>query len=205
MKKSSLGELIADAVTHGVGVLLSILGLVLLMVKTNSTIGYVSGAVYGFSLIFLYLSSTLFHSFPEYFKRTRAVFQRFDHSAIFILIVGTYTPIISHTLDFIPALVYLSIMWALTIVGIVFKAIWISKFKMIHLSIYLLMGWSVVFIWKDILPVIEVWLWPLLLGCLSYTIGVAFYLSKFKYHHFIWHLFVMMGSFLHYLVIYYII
>jgi len=205
MKRYTLGELIADAVTHGVGVLLSILGLVLLLIKANTTLGYVSSAIYGFCLIFLYLSSTLFHSFPVFFKRTRAVFQRFDHSGIFLLIVGTYTPIIVHTLDLVPAIIYLIVMWLLTIIGIVFKSIWIKKFHYVHLSIYLLMGWSVVFVWQDIYPKIIDDVVLLLLGGLAYTIGVIFYLGKYKYHHFIWHLFVMAGSFFHYLVIYRII
>ncbi|MDA3932449.1 MAG: hemolysin III family protein [Tenericutes bacterium] len=205
MKNSSLGELIADAVTHGIGVLASIVGLILIIMKANTLVGYVSGIIYGFCLIFLYLSSTLFHSFPETFKRTRAVFQRFDHSGIFLLIVGTYTPIILSTLPLKFALIYLIIMWSLTFTGIVFKAIWIKKFQYIHLAIYLLMGWSVVFVWKDVYPFIQTELWPLVLGGLAYTFGVVFYLAKFKYHHFIWHLFVMMGSFLHFIVIYNII
>ncbi|QWB99547.1 hemolysin III family protein [Mycoplasmatota bacterium] len=205
MKKTSLGELIADAVTHGIGVLASMIGLVLIMIKADNTLAYVSGSIYGFCLIFLYLSSTLFHSFPEYFKRTRAVFQRFDHSGIFLLIVGTYTPIILHTLPIKFALIYLAIMWSLTFTGIVFKAIWIKKYKYIHLAIYLLMGWSVIFVWKDVYPFIQSQLWPLVLGGLAYTIGVVFYLSKFKYHHFVWHLFVMAGSVFHFIVIYHII
>ena len=205
MKKSSLGELIADAVTHGVGALLAILGLVLLIIKADTTLGYVSGIIYGVCLIILYLSSTLFHSFPDFFKRTRAVFQRFDHSAIFLLIVGTYTPIILHTLELTYALIFLGIMWSLTVVGIVFKSIWIKKFQYVHLAIYLLMGWSVVFVWNDVYPYIQANLWLLIFGGLAYTVGVIFYLSKFKYHHFIWHIFVMTGSLLHYLVIYQLI
>lgn len=205
MKKSSLGELLADSITHGLGALLSILGLILLIIKADTTMGYISGIIYGFCLFFLYLSSTLFHSFPDFFKRTRAVFQRFDHSAIFLLIVGTYTPIILHTLELSFALIYLSIMWTLTITGIVFKAIWIKKYQYVHLAIYLLMGWSVVFVWNDVYPLIKPQLWFLVFGGLSYTLGVVFYLAKFKYHHFIWHLFVMIGSLLHYLVIYQII
>jgi hemolysin III len=202
MKKYSLGELIADAVTHGVGVLLSMTGLILIVIKADSLIGYLSGIVYGFCLIFLYLSSTLFHSFPEHFKRTRAVFQRFDHSAIFLLIVGTYTPIILYALERKSAIVYLSIMWGLTVIGIVFKAIWIKRFKYVHLAIYILMGWSVVFVWNDVYVAVQNYLWLLAIGGVSYTVGVAFYLARFKYHHFVWHLFVMAGSFLHFLVIY---
>lgn len=202
MKHSTLGELIADAVTHGIGALLSITGLILIIIKADSTIAYLSGIIYGLSLTFLYTASTLFHAFPESFKRTRAVFQRLDHSGIFLLIAGTYTPIIFYTLSLNGAIIYLSFMWVLAITGIVFKAIWIKKFQGVHLAIYLLMGWSVVLVWSHVYPLIQADFWLIFAGGLAYTMGVVFYLARFKYNHFIWHLFVMLGSFLHFLVIY---
>lgn len=205
MRKYSVGELIADSVTHGIGAVFSIVGLILILIKANTFIGYLSGAIYGFCLIFLYISSTLFHSFPENFKKTRAVFQRLDHSGVFLLIVGTYTPIIIYALSFEKAIIYLSAMWLLTAVGIVFKSIWIRRFKKLHLLIYLLMGWSVVFYWQDVYSFIKDYTLLLVLGGLAYTVGVVFYLAKFKYNHFIWHLFVIAGSVFHFLVIYQII
>ncbi|MCF7923656.1 MAG: hemolysin III family protein [Candidatus Izimaplasma sp.] len=205
MRKTSLGELIADSITHGIGAILSIIGLVLIILKADTAKGYISGIVYGVCLIFLYVSSTLFHSFPENFKRTRAVFQRLDHSGVFLLIVGTYTPLIIYALSFNKAIIYLSAMWLLTVVGIVFKSIWINRFKSVHLFIYLLMGWSVVFYWQDVYGFIEEYISLLILGGLAYTIGVIFYLARFKYNHFIWHLFVIAGSVFHFLVIYQII
>jgi len=205
MKKYTTGELIADAVSHGVGVLFSITGLIVIILKANTFIGYFSGIIYGVCLVFLYLSSTLFHSFPMSFTRTRAVFQRFDHSAIFLLIVGTYTPLILYALPLKKAIIFLSLMWLLTIVGIVFKAIWIKRFKAIHLIIYILMGWSVVFVWDDILLFVDQGLWLLVAGGLAYTLGVVFYLWRFRYHHFIWHLFVLAGSAFHFFLVYQII
>ncbi|HKL47130.1 MAG TPA: hemolysin III family protein [Candidatus Izemoplasmatales bacterium] len=205
MKQSTLGELIADTVTHGIGALLSVIGLILIIIKANTFTGYLAGIIYGICLIFLYVSSTLFHAFPENFRRTRAVFQRLDHSGVFLLIVGTYTPIILMTLPLVSAIIFLSIMWALAITGIVFKSIWIKRFKGIHLAIYLIMGWSVVIVWRDIYPLIETDFWLIFSGGLAYTLGVVFYLAPFKYNHFIWHLFVMAGSFLHYLFIYQIL
>ena len=205
MKKYSLGELIADSVTHGIGALLSIAGLILIIIKANTFQGYFSGIIYGVCLVFLYTSSTLFHSFPKNFKRTRAVFQRLDHSGVFLLIVGTYTPIIIYTLNFEKAIYYLVAMWLLTIIGIVFKSIWVEKYQRIHLFIYLLMGWSVVFYWQDVYDFIKVYSFLIISGGLSYTVGVIFYLAKFRYNHFIWHLFVIAGSIFHFLVIYQII
>jgi len=205
MKKYSLGELIADAVSHGVGVILSLTGLILIIIRAQSSIGLISGVVYGFCLVFLYTSSTLFHSFPRSFKRTRSVFQRLDHSGVFLLIVGTYTPIIVFALDQPFSIIYLSLLWLLTIVGIVFKSIWIKKYKGIHLAIYLLMGWSVVFVWNDVFPMIQPMIDLIVTGGLLYTVGVVFYLWPFKYHHFVWHLFVMAGSIAHFFVIYQIV
>ncbi|MFW5889127.1 MAG: PAQR family membrane homeostasis protein TrhA [Bacillota bacterium] len=205
MKKYSLGELLADAITHGIGALLSVLGLILLILKATTFQGYLSGTIYGVCLLFLYVSSTLFHSFPEKFTRTRAVFQRLDHSGVFLLIVGTYTPIIIYALNFEKAIYYLLAMWLLTVVGIVFKSIWINKFKKMHLFIYLLMGWSVVFYWQEVYVFIKGYMVLIVLGGLAYTIGVIFYVVKFKYNHFIWHLFVIAGSVFHFIAIYQII
>jgi hemolysin III len=204
-KQSSLGELIADTVTHGIGALLSIIGLILIIIKADTWLAYLSGIIYGFCLVFLYVSSTLFHAFPHTFTRTRGVFQRLDHSGVFLLIVGTYTPIIMMTLPLTGALIYMGFMWALAITGIVFKSIWIKRYKGIHLAIYLIMGWSVIFVWSYIYPLIETDFWLLFSGGMAYTLGVVFYLAPFKYNHFIWHLFVMTGSLLHFLVIYKII
>ena len=92
MKKTTLGELIANAISHGLGALFAIVGLVLLIIKSNTTTEVLSSIAFGTSMIVLYLSSTLFHSFPERMKRVYSVFQRLDHSSIFILISGTYTP-----------------------------------------------------------------------------------------------------------------
>ena len=200
MKKTSLGELIANAVSHGVGVLLAISGLVILLVNANSGLEVLSSLVFGISMILLYTSSTLFHSFPEKMKRVFAVFQRLDHSSIFLLISGTYTPFLILVVNNTRGYVLLGILWVITIIGIVFKSIWIDKFKIIHLIIYLLMGWSVVFVFRDFMANI-VHFDFVLIGGLSYTIGVAFYIARFKYAHFIWHIFVLLGSFMHFLAI----
>lgn len=201
MKKTSLGELIANAVSHGVGVLLAVAMMVLLLIRASGTREILSVLAFGIAMIVLYLSSTLFHSFPEKMRRVYTVFQRFDHSAIFILITGTYTPFMVLLANNTKGYILLAVLWGITIIGIVFKSIWISKFQLVHLSLYVLMGWSVMLIWNDIYPLPGNTIWFLLFGGISYTAGVGFYVSRFKYAHFVWHLFVLGGSILHFFAV----
>lgn len=200
MKKTSLGELIANAVSHGIGFLLSIAGLIILIVKAEGTREVLSVIIFGVSMMLLYISSTLFHSFPDKMKRVLAVFQRLDHSSIFLLIAGTYTPFLILVVNNTKGYVLLGFLWVITIVGIVFKSIWISKFKFVHLAIYLLMGWSVIFVYDDFIQNIGNYYF-VVIGGISYTLGVAFYVSKFKYSHFVWHIFVLAGTFFHFLAV----
>ncbi|MGD9761860.1 MAG: hemolysin III family protein [Candidatus Izemoplasmatales bacterium] len=200
MKRTSLGELIANAISHGIGLVLSIIGLVFLLVKARGSAEILSSLVFGISLILLYTSSTLFHSFPEKMKRVFTVFQRLDHSSIFLLISGTYTPFLVLVINNVKGYILLGFLWVITIVGIVFKSIWIQKFKFIHLAIYLMMGWSLVFVYQNFIANIGDFYF-VLAGGLAYTFGIAFYVSKFKYSHFIWHLFVLMGSIFHWLAV----
>ncbi len=205
MKKTTLGELIANAVSHGVGFLLAITALVLLLVRSNGVNEVLSSVAFGVALMMLYISSTLFHSFPDKMTKVLAVFQRLDHSGIFLLITGTYTPFLVLVVDNTKGYILLGVLWALTIVGIVFKSIWIKKFQYVHLAIYLLMGWSVLLIYNDIsVGLNDVFIY-VLLGGICYTVGVAFYVAKFKYAHFIWHLFVLGGSFFHFIGVFMIL
>lgn len=201
MKKTSLGELIANAVSHGVGVLFAITFLVLLLVRAQGTLEVLSSIAFGVAMIILYLSSTLFHSFPEKMKRVYAVFQRLDHSSIFLLITGTYTPFLVLVANNTKGYILLGVLWLITIVGIVFKSIWIKKFHYVHLALYVIMGWSIVFVWSDVSPNLGESFIYILLGGISYTLGVIFYVSRFKYAHFVWHIFVLGGSVLHFIAI----
>lgn len=205
MKKTSLGELIANAVSHGVGFLLSVTALILLLVRSDGTPEIISSLVFGISLMLLYISSTLFHSFPEKMKRVFTVFQRLDHSSIFLLIAGTYTPFLILVVNNTKGYILLAVLWVITIVGIVFKSIWIDKFKFIHLIIYLFMGWSVLFVFHDFVNNSGDAFLFVLLGGISYTAGVAFYIARFKYSHFIWHLFVLGGTVMHFIAVYIIL
>ncbi|MCK4552094.1 MAG: hemolysin III family protein [Tenericutes bacterium] len=204
MKKTSLGEMIANAISHGIGLLLAIAGLVILLVKAGGTAEVISCVVFGLSMIMLYTSSTFFHAFPEKMKRVYTVFQRLDHSSIFLLIAGTYTPFLILIINNLRGYILLGFLWIITIVGIVFKSIWIDKFKLIHLIIYVLMGWSAIFVYNDFIQDINNYIY-ILIGGISYTAGIAFYISRFKYSHFVWHIFVLAGTFFHFLAIYQII
>ncbi len=201
-RKTSLGELIANAVSHGVGVILAIIGLVLLVIKADTTIELIASIAFGASMIILYLSSTLLHSFPDKMKTVQDVFRRFDHSSIFILIAGTYTPFLILLVGTKEAYILLVILWVITIIGIVFKSIWIDKYMGVSLTIYLLMGWSFILVAKDVYATLGSGIILLAAGGLLYTIGVIFFVSKFKYSHFIWHIFVLGGTILHFICVY---
>ena len=205
IKQYTMGEEVFNSVTHGVGALLSVIGgsvLVTLAAVYGDTRAVVACTIYGISLVLLYTMSTLYHAFP--FPTVKKIFRIFDHSTVFILIAGTYTPFTLMALGGNPkGLVIFFINWAVAIIGIVLNSFSVNKFAKLSLVLYLVMGWSVIFVLKDIvasLPFAGMML--LILGGLSYTGGVAFYLAKKKkYTHSVWHLFVLLGSILHYFCI----
>ncbi len=206
MKKERLGELIANTISHGVGVILGISALVLLTIHAHETREYIGSIVFGVSLILLYTASTLYHAFPHSMKRVMAVFKRMDHSAIYLLIAGTYTPFILVLTPTTKGYVLLLILWITAVIGITMKSIWVNRYMPVHLIIYVLMGWSVLTIWPDVRAFIPAQSFPfLLLGGISYTAGVIFYISRFLYAHFVWHIFVLMGSLFHIVSVYYIL
>lgn len=202
LRETTLGELIANAVSHGIGFLLAIAGLVLLIIKADTFIEVMSSIAFGVSMIVLYLSSTLLHSFPDNMKTVQGVFRRFDHSSIFILIAGTYTPFLVLLVGTKEAYILLIALWAITIIGIIFKSIWIEKYMGVSLIIYLLMGWSFIIVSKDVYLSLGNEIIFLVIGGLSYTVGVIFFISRFKYSHFIWHLFVLGGTIFHFICVY---
>ena len=134
-KESTLGEEIFNAITHGVGAILSIVALVLLLIKAESLKETIVVTIFSLSSLMLYLMSTLFHSFPK--GTTKNVFQRFDHLAIYLMIAGTYTPFSLLLLKPSTAYPLLAFQWVLAIVGIILKAIWVKKFKHVHIIIFL--------------------------------------------------------------------
>jgi hemolysin III len=195
---------IASAVTHGLGAVLSAAGLgvlVALVAMSRDPWRIVSCAVYGTCLLLLYLSSTLYHAFPG--PRAKRVFQVIDHSSIYLLIAGTYTPFLLVNLRGGWGWALFIVIWGLTAAGIVFQVFFAGRMRLLHTLIYLAMGWLVVAVAKPLLGrVPPAGLALLLAGGLAYSIGVIFYLvRRLPYHHALWHLFVLAGSVLHYLAV----
>ncbi len=198
----SIGEEIANAVTHGIGALLAIFGLIacILLSAINGSLCLLSAVLYGISLVMLYCMSTLYHAVTN--PRAKSVLRVFDHCSIFLLIAGTYSPFTLVTLRGTLGTALFVAIWAVTVFGIVLNAVDLKKFAKLSVALYILMGWAVVVAIKPLymaLPAAGFYL--LVGGGLLYTFGIIFYACKWKYAHFIWHLFVLGGSTLHFLSI----
>ncbi len=196
-KIQSLGEEIANSVSHGVGAGLSIAATVVLIIRacfTSDALGIVGAALYGASLIILYCASTLYHSLTN--PTAKGVFRIFDHCSIFILILGTYIPICFTALRGAMGWTLFGINAGCTVLGVVFNSIDLEKWSKLSLVLYLFMGWSFVMAIKPVMYAFELkQLVFLIIGGLCYTVGIIFYkLSNIKYFHYIWHLFVLAGS-----------
>jgi hemolysin III len=197
----SIGEEIANGITHGIGAALAVAGLVILVVFAalyGDVWRVVSFSIYGATLVILYLISTLYHSFTN--PRVKRLFQVFDHCSIYLLIAGTYTPLTLTELRGPWGWTLFGLIWGLAITGIVLKVAFIGRFKAFSIALYIAMGWLVVIALKPLFTLVDhgmiVWL---VAGGLSYTLGVIFYAAKkMPYHHPIWHLFVLGGSISHY-------
>lgn len=197
----SKGEEIANAITHGIGGLLSIAALVILIVSSSlqgTTWHIVSFTLYGVTMLILYTSSTLVHSFPE--GKAKNVFEIMDHSSIYFFIAGSYTPFLFIAVQGWLGWTLFGIVWGLAIAGTIFKAFFVKKFLFTSTILYIVMGWMIVFAWNPIteaLPKEAVIL--LISGGLFYTLGCVFYAWRwFKFHHAVWHLFVLAGSVCHF-------
>lgn len=194
----------ANRLSHGLGLLLGGLGLVLLLHKgwDQGPRVLLSYGVYGASLVLLYLASTLYHSMTS--ERARRRCKLFDHCAIYLLIAGTYTPFLLVALDTPLAQGLMVVIWGLALAGVVFKLIFINRFKKVSLFTYLMLGWlSLVVIYQLYLHLDGTGLLLLGLGGLIYSLGVIFYVAKrIPYNHAIWHLFVLGGSLCHFMAIY---
>jgi hemolysin III len=205
-RELTLGEEIFNSITHGIGVILSIAALVILVVfavKHGDAWHIVSFTIFGVSLIILYTSSTLYHSFTGI--KVKNVFARLDHASIFFLIAGTYTPILLTTLRGVLGWILFGIIWGTAITGVVIRSIYLHRFRKLMVTIYLVMGWMFVFALKSVithLPAVSLWL--LFTGGLTYSLGVVFYAWRnLPFGHGIWHLFVLGGSILHFFAILY--
>ncbi len=198
----TLAEEIFNSITHGIGACLSIAALVILVVFASvrgDVWRIVSFSIYGFTLFFLYLSSTLYHSISH--EGAKRVLRKIDHISIFLLIAGSYTPITLVFMRGVWGWTLFGIIWFLAIAGITLNIFSVEKMKHLSIFLYIGMGWLVVVAVKPMLTMVPtgflVWL---LIGGLFYTSGVVFYLWKrLPFNHGIWHLFVLGGSVAHYL------
>lgn len=201
VNRYTLAEELFNSITHGVGAFLSIAALVVI-VSFASISGdvwrIVSFSIYGFTLFFLYLSSTLYHS--VFHEKAKRVLRVFDHCSIFLLIAGSYTPITLVSMRGTWGWIIFAIVWFIAISGIIIKIISLEKMKYISIALYILMGWMLIIAVKPMLERIPVGLIVnLLIGGLIYTVGVFFYAcKKIPFNHGIWHLFVLGGSLTHY-------
>lgn len=199
----SVAEAVANAITHGFGLMLSISALVILLVCSalhNNVLKIVSSAFYGSSLIAMYGASTLYHSVP--IPKIKYYLRILDHSAIYLLIAGTYTPFTLVTLHGAWGWTLFSIVWSLALFGILFKLRFTHRFELVSTIIYLVMGWLAVVAAKPVwhaLPAPALTL--IALGGLAYTGGVAFYLWERPFSHTIWHIFVLAASACHFFAI----
>ncbi|EPH94649.1 MULTISPECIES: PAQR family membrane homeostasis protein TrhA [unclassified Enterococcus] len=201
---------VCNAVTHGIGAGLSIAGLVILLIKgvqLDSPLHIVSYAIYGSMMILLFLTSTLFHSLI--FTKAKKVFQVFDHSSIFLLIAGSYTPFCLLSVKGWLGWTLFALIWLFAIAGIVYKSLTLhkkEKVSKISTLIYIIMGWlcliAAVPLYHSLGPV---GVSLLVLGGVSYTVGAFFYsLNSIRFMHVVWHLFVMLGAgFMYFSVLFY--
>ena len=192
---------IANSVTHGIGTLMAIAGLVLLVVFAaiyGNVWHIVSFSIYGTTLVLLYLSSTLYHSAQE--PRRKYIFRIIDHSAIYLLIAGTYTPFILVTLQGTRGWVMFGIIWFMALAGILYKVFFINRHVIISTLFYLVMGWMILFSIGELFRKLPENGFILLgAGGLAYTLGMLFYAGRERLlMHAVWHLFVLGGSICHF-------
>ena len=200
----SLGEELVSSISHGIGALLGIAALVLSVVFSKNPITIVSSAIYGITLIILYLISCLYHSFSPRIK-AKKVFRVLDHDSIYLLIFGTYMPYLLVSIGGSKGWTLWGILLGLSILGIVFNSINLEKFKNVSLISYILMGWIIIFSFNDVYDSIGFYgTLYLILGGVFYTIGALFYRlgKKIKYMHSIFHLLVLAGSIFHFFSIF---
>ena len=203
MKAYSTAEEWLNTITHGIGFIAAIVGLCFLLYRAEDTLTTAAGAIYGATLILMFLSSTLYHAISH--QKAKGWLKLFDHSAIYLLIAGTYTPLLLVSIGGVLGVTMTAIIWCLAIGGVTFKLIAQHKYPKVSVMTYLLMGWIAIgVIYPLYIALPSAGLWLLVAGGLCFTLGVCFYVSKkVKYTHAIWHVFVLGGCSCHYFSIYY--
>lgn len=200
-----LNRELANAITHGLGTLFFIVAIPVLLAysATHASFSFtISAAIFGFSLLLVYMSSTLYHGIQH--QKTKRIMRIFDHMSIFLLIGGSYTPLVQHYLDKDTSTLFLSILWSIIGLGCIFKIFFTGRYEKLSTAAYLGLGWMAVFIIRPIMEQMPAHVFYLLLASgFCYTVGVIFYTNKkIPYHHAVWHLFVLGGSVTHYLAVF---
>jgi hemolysin III len=200
----TLGEEVANSITHGIGVGGSIVGLtvlVFLAILRNSPWHLAGFTIYGITLILLYLGSTLYHSIQH--RRAKVIFQKLDHAAIYLLIAGTYTPFMLVKLRDAWGWSLLVIIWGIAVLGVAYKLLYIDRYERLSTLGYVLMGWICLAAGKELLTTIPPDILVLLaIGGVLYTLGITFLVwQRIPYNHTIWHVFVLVASAFHYFAV----
>ncbi|MCW0344753.1 hypothetical protein NB703_002846 [Pantoea ananatis] len=207
MQGYPLAEEVANSISHGLGCLFGIVGLVLLLdkaaVMNAGLAAIVSSSLYGGSMILLFLASTLYHAVS--YPRAKRVLKKVDHCAIYLLIAGTYTPFLMVGLQSPLAYGLMAVIWGLALLGIIFKLTIAERFKVLSLVTYLCMGWlSLIVVFQLAMKLSAGGIWLLALGGIVYSLGVIFYVARrVPFNHAIWHAFVLGGCVCHFCAIYF--
>ena len=200
-RPSTRGEHLANTLSHGIGLLLAVCALPLLIVdalRTQGGLAVVGATAFGASAILMYLASTLYHAIPQ--ADRNGWLRKLDHCAIYLLIAGTYTPVLLGVLRGGTGWVMLAVIWSLALAGVVFKLVAGARYRKVSVALYVAMGWAALAVigplWTHMSAAGLAWLFA---GGVAYSTGVVFYLlhDRLRYSHFIWHLFVLAGTACH--------
>jgi hemolysin III len=204
MREIRLGEEIANCVSHGVGCLAALAAtpfLILAAARRGDAMAIVGASVFAGTMVVLYLASTLYHALPR--NRAKRVFRVLDHSAIFLLIAGTYTPFTLGVLRGAWGWTLFGVVWGLAVLGVTLKSLGGMKYPRLSTALYVGMGWLALGAIRPLWLHVPVAGWLLLIaGGVAYTAGIAFYAAeRVRYGHFVWHLFVLMGTTCHFFAV----
>jgi len=203
-RPQTLGEEIANSVSHGIGLLAALIAFPILVgsaFKRGDLAGIAGAVVFATTMVLLYVASTLFHALPP--NRAKRVFQILDHSAIYLLIAGTYTPFTLGVLRGVWGWTLFGLVWGLAVVGTVFKAFGGVRYTTFSTWVYLAMGWLVLIAIEPVWTLVPKWgLFWLVSGGIAYTAGTVFFMAeRIPYFHFVWHLFVILGTVCHFIAV----
>ena len=204
-RPQTLGEEIANSVSHGIGLLAALVAFPILVVSAldrGNLAGTVGATVFATTMVLLYFASTLFHALPP--NRAKRVFQILDHSAIYLLIAGTYTPFTLGVLHGTWGWTLFGLVWTMAIAGTVFKMLGGVRYTMFSTWVYLAMGWLVLIAIEPVWTLVPKWgLFWLFAGGIAYTAGTLFFVAeRIRYFHFVWHLCVVTGTACHFVAVF---